>query len=137
MSSILAIDLGKFNKVAWVHDRSSGEIRFATVDTTGVELQRSLATEQPGVVTIEVSLLPRATHRLVGALESAPQAALQSEQAAWWTERASKLNPARRQRLTRARKKTPEARKDFRSYSNPNQQFAHYFSATFWLNDTS
>jgi transposase len=65
-SSILAIDLGKYKSVACVHDPDSGEIRFATFDTTRAELQRLLAKENPGVVIIEACLLAGWVHDLCG-----------------------------------------------------------------------
>jgi transposase len=65
-SSILAIDLGKYKSVACVHHSDSGEIRFATFDTTRAEVQRLLAKEEPGVVIIEACLLAGWVHDLCG-----------------------------------------------------------------------
>jgi len=65
-ATILAIDLGKYKSVACVHDADSGEIRFATFDTSRAEVQRLLAKEAPGVVIIEACLLAGWVHDLCG-----------------------------------------------------------------------
>jgi hypothetical protein len=39
---ILAIDLAKYKSVVCVHDRASGEFRFATFDTKRTEMHRLL-----------------------------------------------------------------------------------------------
>ena len=67
-SPILAIDLGKYKSVACAHDPTSGEIRFATFETTRGELRRLIDKEQPAVIVIEACLLAGWVHDLCGEL---------------------------------------------------------------------
>jgi transposase len=54
---ILAVDLGKYKSVACVHDSASGEIAFATFDTSRSELRNLIDKKQAAVVVIEACLL--------------------------------------------------------------------------------
>jgi transposase len=65
---ILAIDLGKYKSVACVHDQATGEICFATFETTRAELRRLIDKHQPAVVIIEACLLAGWVHDLCGEL---------------------------------------------------------------------
>ena len=62
--TILAIDLGKYKSVACVHDQATGEIRFATFETTRAELHKLVGKEQSAVVVIEACLLAGWVHDL-------------------------------------------------------------------------
>jgi transposase len=52
-TTILAIDLGKYKSVACMYDRETAKAHFATLSTTGHELQRLLEVERFQVVVIE------------------------------------------------------------------------------------
>ena len=67
-ATILAVDLGKYNSVACVRDRGSGEFRFTSVQTTRAELCRVIGKEQPAVAIVEASLLAGWVHDLCAEL---------------------------------------------------------------------
>jgi transposase len=66
--AILAIDLGKYKSVAYVHDQATGEYGFTTFETTRMEMRRLLAAAQPAVVVIEARLLAGWVHDLCAQL---------------------------------------------------------------------
>jgi hypothetical protein len=63
-TTILAIDLGKYKRVACVHDHASGEFTFTTFDTSRAELRQLIRKTQPAVVIIEACLLAGWVHDL-------------------------------------------------------------------------
>jgi transposase len=54
---ILAIDLGKYKSVACDYHNSNGEVTFATIDTTRIELAKLFNKRRPDVVVIEACAL--------------------------------------------------------------------------------
>src|SRR5262245_20586407 len=62
--TILALDLGKYKSVACVHHRATGEVAFATIETTRGELRTLIDTKRAAVVIIEACLLAGWVHDL-------------------------------------------------------------------------
>src|SRR5262245_54940064 len=67
-TTIPAIDLGNYKNVDCVHEQASGDLRFASFETTRPEMSRLLAREQPAVVIIEACLLAGWVHDLCAEL---------------------------------------------------------------------
>jgi len=90
---ILAIDLGKYKSVACNYHADTGEVAFATLDTSRAELPKLFTRRRPDVVVIEACALSGWVHDLCGELGLACRVANTAGDA--WKFRHAKRNTDR------------------------------------------